>query len=387
MTVEGLGSVDITKPVWIISARVGAGHVQAARAVDEALSAQRWGDRTCHLDLMTLAPAWFRRVYAGGYAWMASRHPKLFGRAFHATDHSEAAWPNLAERLRVRVEGCIIGRLRAQLRAAKPRIIVHTHFLAPAPVGQWIVREGWSTRQLVVVTDFYPHRIWLARPVEHYFVAADTTRSRLVDRGVEPERVSVTGIPIMARHNQKSDIASVYRNFNWAHGRPAILLLAGSDFVVGPIERVVDELLIALPEVTLQVATGRNEALRRTIEAKRSRYPNLRVVGFSERMQDLFSAATLVLTKTGGITTSECLAHGAAVVGIFPVPGQEEANADYLVANGAGVKIGRVADVAPTVQQLLSRPEEIDRMRARAASLGRVDAAQRIADRIIALAS
>lgn len=376
----------MNRPIWIISARVGAGHVQAARAVEEALSARGMADRVYHLDLMTLVPSWFRKLYAGGYAWMATRHPRLFGRAFHMTDRDGSPWPSVSERLRIRIDGWIIRELRRWLRDAKPRLIVHTHFLAPAPVGRWIESEGWPTRQVAVVTDFYPHRIWLARPVERYFVAADMTREQLVVRGVDAERISVTGIPVIARHRQPTDKDRVFREFDWPVGRPVLLLMAGSDFVVGPIEKVVDELLSAFPDVTLQVAGGKNETLLRALEAKKAGHPNLRVIGFTDRIQDLFTTATLVISKTGGITTSECLARGAAVVALFPVPGQEEANADYLVSHGAGVKVMRVADVTPAVRGLLESPERVSRMRERAGALGRGDAADRVVDAVLPLA-
>ena len=41
--------------------------------------------------------------------------------------------------------------------------------------------------------------------------------------------------------------------------------------------------------------------------------------------------ADIVLSKPGGLTTSEVLARGAAMAIINPIPGQESRNSDFLL--------------------------------------------------------
>jgi len=366
--------------IWIVTARVGNGHVQAAKAVAEALTERGLGDHVAMIDTMEVVPGWFRRLYAGGYTWMATRAPGLFGRLYDQTDRAAGPWPNAGERLRVRLESRMIAGLRERLNRERPDVVLHTHFLAPAVMGRWIEEDRLSTRQGVVVTDFHPHRVWLARPVERYFVAIQAATERLAQRGVAADAVCASGIPIMAKHRVASEAARAFADFDWPVDRPVILLVSGADFVVGPLERVVDALLAAHPEATLQVTTGRNAELQRRLEARRLLNPNLRVIGFCDRLPEMFSNATVVLSKTGGITTSECLARGAAMVALFPVPGQEERNADYLLSHGAGLKVTQVGEVVLAVGRLLADRGELIRMRAAAQALGRPDAAGTVAD-------
>lgn len=198
-------SMTQSRRFWIVTARVGAGHVQAARAVEEALSVRGLGNQIRYIDVMEHVPPWFRRVYAGGYARLASRFPRVYGAGYHLSDRSHASWPTTSERLRSRLDAWVIRSLREQLADDAPEWIVHTHFLAPAPMGQWIRQQGLKTRQAVVVTDFHPHRIWLADPVERYFVGADSARDALISRSVERARIQVSGIPILARHRRIVD--------------------------------------------------------------------------------------------------------------------------------------------------------------------------------------
>ncbi|MGV8042566.1 MAG: glycosyltransferase [Thermoanaerobaculaceae bacterium] len=92
------------------------------------------------------------------------------------------------------------------------------------------------------------------------------------------------------------------------------------------------------PVQVLAVA-GRNHAARQRL-ARMPVPPGSRLVplGFVDNMAELLAAADLVVAKSGGLTTAECLAVGVPMVVRDPIPGQEERNADYLLEQGAGVK-------------------------------------------------
>ncbi len=350
--------------IWIVTARVGAGHLQAARAVQEALAARGLSDRVRFIDAMTIVPAWFRAFYAGGYTLLVTRHPRLYGRLYDVSDvQRESKRDGLRSRLRDAVgrmrragEALVLRSLRRRLLDDRPDWVVHTHFLAPPALASWIAGAGLPTRQAVVVTDLHPHAVWVDDRVDRYYVAVDQARETLLRRGVEPDRVRVTGIPILAKHRRTVDRADTFRSFDWPPDRPVILLVAGSDFVVGPIESVVEKLLGAFPDATLQVATGHNARLTERLCRLGRRRPQLRIVGYTDRMHDLIGAATVVISKTGGVTTSECLAHGAALVAMYPVPGQERWNADYLSQRGAALTVTRVPEVVPAVRSVLTDP-------------------------------
>jgi processive 1,2-diacylglycerol beta-glucosyltransferase len=369
--------------IWLVSARVGAGHVQAARAIEEALVLRGLRHRVRFIDVMQHVPGWFRSVYAGGYARLASRWPGLYGLGYHLSDLPRSDWPNRGERMRVALEERMIAPLRDDLETDPPDWIVHTHFLAPAVLGRWIRAARLHTRQAVVVTDFHPHRIWLAEQVDRYFVACEAAQQTLVRRGLTPDQIEISGIPILARHRRRVDREAARQHFGWPADRPVLLLLSGSDFVTGPFLTVLERLLQAFPEAIIQVATGRNESLYRQVCARAATNRHLRVIGFTEWMHELLVGATIVLSKTGGITTSECLAHGAAMVGLFPLPGQEALNADYLAARGAGVKISSVAQVVPAVAALLENERALEALRGHAARLGRPHAADAVADTLL----
>ncbi|GAB6172169.1 hypothetical protein JCM15765_16470 [Paradesulfitobacterium aromaticivorans] len=58
--------------------------------------------------------------------------------------------------------------------------------------------------------------------------------------------------------------------------------------------------------------------------------------GFVQNVEELMSAADIIITKAGGLTVSEALTKRVPLVIFRPIPGQEEENAIYLEGIGAG---------------------------------------------------
>ena len=91
------------------------------------------------------------------------------------------------------------------------------------------------------------------------------------------------------------------------------------------------------------------------------------------------AVADIVLSKPGGLTTSEVLARGAAMAIVNPIPGQESRNSDFLLENGAAIKINNVSTMAAKLSQLLEDPARLAQLKANSRKLGRPRAAFDIA--------
>jgi processive 1,2-diacylglycerol beta-glucosyltransferase len=98
----------------------------------------------------------------------------------------------------------------------------------------------------------------------------------------------------------------------------------------------------------------------------------------------LLLAADLVVSKPGGLTTSETLARGAAMVIIDPIPGQETRNSDFLLENGAAIKVNNLGALAHKIERLLADPPKLEQLKANARRLGRPRAAFDVAQRALA---
>ena len=105
----------------------------------------------------------------------------------------------------------------------------------------------------------------------------------------------------------------------------------------------------------------------------------MHVLGFTTAIDELMAVANVVVSKPGGLTTSEVLASGAAMAIINPIPGQESRNSDFLLENGAAIKLNNLSTVPYKLTELLRNPERLAAIKSQARRLGRPHAAADIA--------
>jgi processive 1,2-diacylglycerol beta-glucosyltransferase len=139
------------------------------------------------------------------------------------------------------------------------------------------------------------------------------------------------------------------------------------------VEAIVEGLDQVKAEFQTVVVTGRNEELRRDLATRDSAHPT-HVLGYASNMHELVAMSDLIITKPGGLTTSEVLALGKPLLIVNPIPGQEAANSDFLLERGAAAKVNRLEDLPFRVGQLLGSKKLAEMGRA-ARKLGRPSAA------------
>ena len=161
---------------------------------------------------------------------------------------------------------------------------------------------------------------------------------------------------------------------------PVLLVLSGG-FGMGPVAEILAELDKAPGQFQTIVVAGRNEELRQKLAAQDRKHPT-HVLGFSTNMHELMAVADLIITKPGGLTTSEALAMGRPLFILNPIPGQEAANSDFLLERGAAAKANRVEDLPYRIEQLLGSKKLADMAKA-AKSLGRPQAAEAICREVV----
>jgi processive 1,2-diacylglycerol beta-glucosyltransferase len=272
-------------------------------------------------------------------------------------------------------------RFARHVKQFKPNVVLCTHYLPLETLTPMRDKQD-SVRPFVVcvVTDFEAHALWMESCVDLYCVAAEETKARLVARGVDAKNVIATGIPIAAKFSSKPDAKAVRKHYGLRDDLPVLLVLSGG-FGMGPVAEILAELDKSPVQFQTLVVTGRNEELRRKLATQDRKHPT-HVLGFSTNMHELMAVADLIITKPGGLTTSEALAMGKPLFILNPIPGQEAANSDFLLERGAAAKANRVEDLLYRIGQLLGS-KKLGGMGKAAKSLGRADAAQSICREVL----
>lgn len=371
--------------VLLLSASSGAGHVRAAQALEKAFLAR--GDCSVeHIDAIHYASKLFQRIYDKTYIAMVRRAPEMMGVLYDRTDQP---WKHLRRRL-------ALDRLNTQpmirlLKRVQPDLCIATHFL-PAEIIAWLIAKGkLKARNAIVVTDYDVHAMWLCRTVDRYYVAMEESAEYLAQVGVPREKLRITGIPVDPACAVAVEREAARRHLKLAPGVPVILIAAGG-YGIGPVEQLVQDLLLLGKPWQIVAIAGKAEKVRRRLEEISESAgnlpggaPRLCAVGFTTEM-DLYMAATdLLVGKAGGLTTSEALARGLPMALIEPIPGQEERNADHLLEAGAAIRCNNIPAAAWKIAKLVGDERRMARMKEAARSMGRPGAAADIAEDALGL--
>ncbi len=372
----------MSKRVLVLSASVGAGHLRAAQAVELALKQLDPQALVKNVDVLDLTNAAFRRVYAKAYLDLVNKAPHVLGYFYELMDRPVSP-RRTSDRLRLMAEKLNLRPFLKFLKSEPWDVIVNTHFL-PAELIASLRKQGkLATPHLTVTTDFETHRLWVNQPCDHYFSATSEGAAYLRHWGVPAGDITVTGIPIHPVFSQPKDRGECLKRQGLAGDRPILVQISGG-FGVGPIEEIYRGILALDVPIEIVVIAGRNETARQQLEKVEvpSRH-RAHILGFTDQIDELMAVADIVVSKPGGLTTSEILARGAAMAVVNPIPGQESRNSDFLLENGAAVKINNLATLSHKLTPLLEDPSRLARLKENARRIGKPQAAFDIARRAL----
>ncbi len=373
------------KKVLLLSASAGAGHVRAAQAIEKAFKEadMKTGEirEVHHVDILNYTNKVFRHLYSKAYIDLVNKMPEVPGWLY---DKLDTPWKN--ERRRLALDKLNTRPFVKLLREYQPDMIVCTHFL-PAEIVSWLkAKERLASRQVIIVTDFDVHAMWLCHYYEQYFVAIDESRAYLEALGIPGDKITVSGIPIDPVFTLHKDKHEMRLKHGLEKERTRILLSAGG-FGVGSVDALISSLLHLQHPAQIVAICGRNEELKERLTKlaggmKRSATVIVKPVGYTQEMDELMAASDLVLGKPGGLTTSEALAKGLVFVIVNPIPGQEERNSDQLLEGAPAIRCNNLPTLPYKLDRLLADPARFASMQANAHGMARPNAAHYIVQRL-----
>jgi len=360
--------------VLFLSANVGEGHTAAAQAVAGALESKFPGCESDIVDSYRYASEVFGKVVSNGYIGMVRVLPQLYGVIY---DQAERATKVNAFKKWLHRNTAL--NLRRYVAETEPDVVVCTHAFPCGAMAEYKREFADAPPVVGVVTDFVVHPFWIHRNIDAYAVATSSIKHALIARGVNPDQISVTGIPIDPRFALLGEQRAARRKLGLAVDRTTLLVMGGG-VGIGPLEKSIVGMDRLSHDVQIVVVAGKNQTLERRIrEMARGMRHNVKVTGFVTNVCDYMRAADVLVSKPGGLTSSEALASELPLVMLRPLPGQEERNTRYLQANGAGLRVETTRELVHALDRLLSNPDLLAEMRERARELARPRAAEDVA--------
>ena len=270
-------------------------------------------------------------------------------------------------------------RLWSKVVRFSPDVIIATH-LHPAALlsglRRW--RSMGPTTVVAVLTDYHAHYLWAQTYTGYYCVPTEDAARDLEIRGVSSNCIHITGIPLMPGFRRLPSCTQAREELRLDPAHPTVLV-AGGGLGLG-VHKAVEDLLREEPAWQVLVAAGHTGAALELLSPLAVVMPTqVRLFGWTERMEILVRAADVVVAKPGGLTLAEALACGRPLLAPFSLGGQEGFNVRFLERHGLGGLVPQ-GQLVGCLQLLFADPRKLASLQDRAWNLGRRDGAERVAD-------
>ena len=389
------------KKVLIMSASTGGGHNRAARAIKEELESRTIDNMSieCEIvDSLKLVNNTMDKVISRGYEKSALYTPKSYGSVYR---FSETTIASKNEFKTNPLTSLMARKFKHLLNESTPDLIIGTH---PFPmIALSTLKKNNNIHSLSrsesfykstkvdippmisVLTDYTTHSTWIQNEIDYYIVGHEYVKELLVYEGVDSEKVKAFGIPVEKSFLSHRDRETVLTELGLSPEKLTVLLMGGS-FGAGNIKETLEDLIAIDRDFQILVITGRNEHLKdklskmldSTIHNK-----NICLLGYTNKMNDILASIDVLISKPGGLTTTEALLNDVPMIVPYFIPGQEEENLDFLTNCGAALRTTKKYSLPVLLKVLIDDPSRLDNLRKNIKSIRKFDSAVNISNLVV----
>ncbi|TGE33979.1 glycosyltransferase [Desulfosporosinus sp. Sb-LF] len=349
--------------VLVFSASFGNGHKRAAEAVIEGIRIKEPSAKIIHLDFGDFLGRRSNTIIKNIYSEMIKHIPKLWGRLYYKT--AKVQPQSMGQRLLNQ-----LGRRNflKYIQVFEPDFIVCTYPTVSSILAQLRIEQILNVPVITVITDYTVHSHWVHLGVDRYIVACPEVKEKLVSWGIEAQCILMTGIPVSPRFEEYVDRQLIIKKLGFNPELPTFLLMGGAYGILESAARICQKLADSYVPVQTIIVCGKNDKLYQSLEMMiaKARNPMVRL-GYVNNVEELMTVSDLIITKAGGLTVSEALTKHLPLVIYKPIPGQEEENAHFVKNIGAGYVADTEAELGRILNHFLRHPEDIEKMRQKAA--------------------
>lgn len=366
--------------VLILSISTGQGHHATGQAIEKQFAEMGVECRT--LDAYEYIEPMLKNVVSKGYLISTAYIPRITSKAYDfvvkktkpASDFSVTKMTNkfMAE------------ELKTYLEEYNPDLIICTHVLSASMISILKEKGEWTGLTVGVVTDFTVHPLWEeSHYIDYYVTPSELLEYQMAKKGMDIKKMLPFGIPIRPEFSQAMPQDEARKLLGLDLYKPTILLMSGS-MGYGKIDVSLKKLDQLYFDFQIMVVCGNNKKMYKKIsKLKDSMKKDVFVYAYVNNVHQMMDAADCIITKPGGITSSEALAKGLPMIMVNPIPGHEQRNAEFMLNNGLALYATKSFPIDEAVFSLFKHPERVSDLRHTIGLYGKQNAAQRLCEFLV----
>ena len=372
--------------VLLLYAKVGNGHLKAAESIKAALEEIDKNIEIEYEDGLEYSSALTNKLIIKGYASLARSMPKFYGTIYTRSDKQDM---NTVGEINKIVNKALTIRLKKMLRIRRPDIIISTHPFV-SHMCAYLKRKGKTNAKIIsVLTDYGIHNMWLEenKYIDKFMVATSEMKGDCIrEYNVPTSKILVTGIPVSPKFSMTYNKQEILEELGLVEDKTTLLFFAGGGLGLGKSEGIFEELVNSEYDFQLIAITGKNEKQKKRFEKiANSSDKNIAVLGYTNRVPELMYVSDFVITKPGGLTSTECLAMKRPMIIINPIPGQEEQNSIYFTNNGTALRTYKNEPIEHVLDIAVNNKRRVEQMIEMCGVIGKPNSSMTIAEEIVKL--
>ena len=333
----------------IFSITAGQGHNQTAKVLSDYLNAS--GVECSYMDVFEYINPLLSESVSKLYLMSSKNMPQIYGGGYRMCEKRDAGANHMLPKM---TNAFLAKRLLKLVRKEKPDVIICTHVFAALLVTYLTGHIDIQTRTIGIVTDFTIHPYWEDTNLDYYVTASELLTNQGVKKGIPEYKFKPFGRPIDPKFSRRKDKKEARKELG-LEDKDTVLVMSGSMGFGNVLEEIkeLDRLNLDYQIVTI---CGNNKKLKSQIdklEMKKTIYN----YGYVNNVDIFMDAADCIVTKPGGLTTSEALAKGLPMIMNNPVPGQEDRNVEFLLNAGAAMKVSKTFPIDDAIYNLFINKE------------------------------
>lgn len=368
------------KKVLILYGAYGGGHLSAAKTISSELEKQYKDEVEVEIvDCIEYISKYINKVSTEAYKELAKKAPWVWKHVYNNSQNGALS------HISTTTNKLMAYKLNMLLQEIQPDLIISTHPFATQMCAELKKKEKIDCKLATILTDYHIHAQWLVlyKYTDYFFVANEQMKSDMIAEGVHDQKIFVTGIPISERFLMTYDNKKIHEEFELSPDKKTVLFFAGGEFGLGrnTTFMVLKVLIRLFKDLQVVAISGKNKRMNKKfkdlIDATNS-HDRIKLLEYTNKVPELMSISSAVITKAGGLTITECLASHLPIIIINPIPGQEEENADFLVDNEVAIWIKKGDSIARTLKNLSKNKAKLTDMKEKTKILAKPNASKNI---------
>jgi len=367
------------KKILILTADAGFGHRSASLAIQSAIEELHPGQYQVELvnPLDNKKAPFFIKESQSEYDKWVRDVPELYKFGYELSDS-----PIPVTILETILVVSLYEVINEMIEEHEPDIIINTYPLYQAPFVAVKSLHKLKIPMVTIVTDLATvHQIWFNDKVDWLVVPTEIVRDDAIEAGVNPDKISVIGIPVNPRIFQMQESKQELRkSLGWNQELTTILAVGSKR--VEHFKENLDILNHSGFSFQLIVVTGKDQELYEELNTV-DWHHEIHLYEFVDQMPEFMRASELLIAKAGGLIVTEALASGLPMILIDVIPGQESGNAKFVQDGKAGFWTKNVIEFVQVLGHLFfNQNESLSQVKENAKNIGKPSSAMQIAELI-----